>query len=314
MDIGYQNFLKITQYLIPDILFTLPPHIKAHFYLTIVAFIYGANYTVAKLVLDDNYLSPNSLTLLRVTTGVILFSFFHAIFIKEKIDKEDLPRFVLCALTGVVINQLLFNGGLKLTTHINAALLATTIPVATFVAGYFILKEKITRKQLIGVFLGVLGVVFLTLYGKKFVYEKSGFLGDVMIFINACSFGTFFVLVKTLMHKYHPITVTKWIFIIGFFFVLPFGFHELKNTPMNDFTLHTWMAIGYVLFCTTFLAYLLNTSALKLVGASTVSIYVYMQPVIATAIALWLGKDELTIVKATAGLMIFSGVFLVSKK
>jgi drug/metabolite transporter (DMT)-like permease len=83
---------------------------------------------------------------------------------------------------------------------------------------------------------------------------------------------------------------------------------------MNDFTLHIWMAIGYVLICTTFLAYLLNTSALKLVGASTVSIYVYLQPVIATAIALALGKDELTIVKVTAGLMIFSGVFLVSKK
>lgn len=292
----------------------MPTNIKAHLYLTIVAFIYGANYTVAKIVLDDDYLSPNSLTLLRVTTGVLLFSFFHAFFIKEKIDRKDLPRFVLCSLTGVVINQFLFNGGLKLTAHINAALLSTTIPVATFVASYFILKEKITRNKLTGIALGMTGVVILTLYGKNFAYEKSGLLGDVMIFVNACSFGTFFVLVKTLMHKYHPITVTKWIFTIGFFFVLPFGFHELKNTPMNDFTLHIWMAIGYVLICTTFLAYLLNTSALKLVGASTVSIYVYLQPVIATAIALALGKDELTIVKVTAGLMIFSGVFLVSKK
>ena len=269
---------------------------------------------MAKIVLDDNYLSPNSLTLLRVIAGIILFSFFHAFFIKEKIDRRDLPRFVLCAITGVVINQLMFNGGLKLTSHIHAALIATTIPVATLVAGYFILKEKITHKKLIGIALGIAGVVILTLYGKKFVYEKGGLLGDVMIFINACSFGTFFVLVKTLMHKYHPVTVTKWIFSIGFFFVLPFGFHELINTPMNGFTLHIWMAIGYVLICTTFLAYLLNTSALKLVDASIVSIYVYLQPVIATVIALLLGKDELTMVKLAAGLMIFSGVFLVSKE
>ena len=274
----------------------MSPHIKAHTYLTIVAFIYGANFTIAKIILDGNHVGP------------------YGIFIKEKIDRKDFPRLALCAMTGVAINQMLFVGGLKLTTHINAALLSTTIPVATIVASYFILKEKIKRNQLIGILLGIGGVAVLTLYGKKFVYERSGLLGDVMIFVNACSFGTFFVLVKTLMHKYHPITVTKWIFIIGFFFVLPFGFHELKNTPMNDFTLHIWMAIGYVLICTTFLTYLLNTSALKLVGASTVSIYVYLQPVIATAIALWLGKDELTIVKATAGLMIFSGVFLVSKK
>ena len=292
----------------------MPPHFKAHLSLTLVAFIYGANYTVAKIVLDDNHLSPNSLTLLRVITGILLFSLFHAVFVKEKIDRKDFPRFVLCAITGVVINQLLFNGGLKLTSHINAALMATTIPVATFVASYFILKEKITRNQLVGIALGIAGVVILTLYGKNFVYKKSGSLGDVMIFINACSFGTFFVLVKTLMHKYHPVTVTKWIFIIGFFFVLPFGFHELINTPMNGFTLHIWMAIGYVLICTTFLAYLLNTYSLKLVDASTVSIYVYLQPVIATAIALLLDKDELTMVKLAAGLMIFSGVFLVSKK
>ena len=282
--------------------------------MSLVALIYGANYTIAKIILDGNHVGPYGLTLMRVITGVILFSMFHAVFIKEKIDKKDLPKLALCALTGVAINQMLFIGGLKLTTHINAALLATTIPVATIVAGYFILKEKITRNQLIGIGLGVVGVAILTLYGKKFAYDKGGLLGDVMIFVNACSFGTFFVLVKSLMHKYHPITVTKWIFTIGFFFVLPFGFHELKNTPMNDFTLHIWMAIGYVLICTTFLTYLLNTTALKLVDASTVSIYVYLQPVIATAIALMAGKDELTIVKVTAGLMIFSGVFLVSKK
>lgn len=165
-----------------------------------------------------------------------------------------------------------------------------------------------------GVLLGIGGVATLTIYGKKFVYESSGLLGDVMVFLNACSFGTFLVLVKSLMHKYHPITVTKWVFIFGFFFVLPFGYHELSITPMNIFTLHIWMALAYVLICTTFLTYLLNTYALKLVDASTVSIYVYLQPLIATAIALFFGKDELTSVKVLAGALIFTGVYLVGKK
>ncbi len=292
----------------------MPKTIKAHIYLAITAFIYGGNYTVAKVILDGDHIGPYGLTLMRVMAGVILFSLFHAVYVKQKIDKRDIPLLVLCALTGVAINQMMFVAGLKLTTHINAALIITAIPVASIVAAHFILKERITRKKLFGIALGIAGVAFLTLYGKKFVYEKGGFLGDIMVFINACSFGTFLVLVKTLMLKYHPITVTKWIFIFGFPFVLPFGFHELKNAPMNDFTLHVWLAIGYVLVCTTFFAYLLNTSALKLVGPSTVSIYVYLQPVIATAIAVFFGKDELTMVKAAAGLMIFFGVFLVSKK
>ncbi|HFA48671.1 MAG TPA: DMT family transporter [Bacteroidetes bacterium] len=287
---------------------------KAHLYLTIVAFIFAVNYTVAKIILNGGHVGPYALTLMRVTASLILFSFFHAIFIKEKIKKKDIPLLVLCSLLGMSINQMLFIGGLKLTTHISAALITTMIPVATITASFFILKEKTTRNKLLGIVLGMAGVAILTLYGKKIVYEKSGLLGDVMIFANACFFGTFLVLVKTLMHKYHPITVMKWTSIFGFFFVLPFGFHELINTPMNDFTLHVWMAIAYVLVGTSFLAYLLNTSALKLVGPSTVSIYVYLQPAIATAIALMLGKDELTNVKIAAGLMIFSGVFLVSKK
>jgi len=287
---------------------------KAHLYLSIVALIYGGNYTAAKVILDGNYIGPYGLTLMRVLSGVILFSFFHAIYVKERIKREDVPLLLLCAITGVAINQMLFIGGLKLTTHIHAALIATTIPVASIIAAHFILKERITHKKLFGIALGIAGVVFLTLYGKKIAYEKSGVLGDIMIFINACSFGTFLVLVKKLMYKYHPVTVTKWIFIFGTPFVLPFGFHELKYAPMNDFTLQVWLAIGYVLIGTTFIAYLLNTFSLKLVGPSTVSIYVYMQPVIATAIAMLLGKDELTLVKTAAGIMIFSGVFLVSKK
>ena len=292
----------------------VPPNAKAHLYLTLVSLIYGANYTIAKLVLDDDYLGPNGLTVLRVLTGLLLFTLIHQVFIKEKIDRNDFPKLVWCAITGVAVNQLMFNGGLKLTSHIHAALLTTMVPVATLVAGFFLLNIKIKRNQLIGIGFGMAGVAILTLYGKNFAYKKSAILGDLMIFANACFFGTFLVLVKSLMHKYHPITVARWIFTIGIFLVLPLGYHELKIAPMNDFTLHIWMALGYVLLFTTFFAYLLNVSALKLVDASTVSIYVYLQPVIATTIAVLAGKDELSLIKVTAGAFIFLGVYLVSKK
>lgn len=292
----------------------MPAQVRAHVALFFVSFIYGANFTIAKVILDDNYVGPYALVLLRVSAGLLLFFLTHRFFIKEKVERKDWPLLALCGLTGVAVNQMLFIGGLKLTTHINAALISTTIPVAVIVASYFILKEKITARKILGIVLGLAGAATLTIYGKNFAYVKEGLLGDIMVFLNACSFGTFLVLVKTLMHKYNPITVTKWVFLFGFFFVFPFGIHELIEIPMNEFTLHIWMALAYVLICTTFLAYLLNTYALKLVDASTVSIYIYLQPLIATAIALFFGKDELTMVKCAAGILIFTGVFLVGKK
>ncbi|MEZ4962548.1 MAG: EamA family transporter [Saprospiraceae bacterium] len=287
---------------------------KAHTALFFTALIYGANFTVAKEILDHDYVHPFALTLMRVLAGFLLFSLFHYFFIKEKIERKDIRLFVLCALTGVATNQLLFITGLKYTTHINAALIMTTTPILVLVASSLILKEAVTLKKMLGIGLGIAGAAILTLYGKKFAFQKEGLLGDIMVFVNAVSYGTYLVLVKSLMVKYHPLTVTKWVFSFGLLFVLPFGYHELANTPMNIFTPRIWMAIAYVLICTTFLAYLLNAFALKLVNPSTVSIYIYLQPLIATAIALSFGKDELNLTKVAAGMLIFSGVFLVSKK
>lgn len=292
----------------------MTPELKAHIALFIVAVIYGANFTIAKEILDNNYIQPFGLTLLRVLCGALLFWLIHFLYVKEPIERKDLRRFLLCALTGVAINQMFFIAGLKYTSHINGALIMTTTPILVIAASWIILKERVTAKKLLGIALGIAGAGILTLYGKKFAFTKTGMLGDLMVFLNAVSYGIFLVIVKNLLRKYHPLTVTKWVFIFGIFFVLPFGAHELTSMPMNSFTPRIWLALAYVLICTTFLAYLLNAYALKLVSPSTVSIYIYLQPLIATAIALSLGKDQLTAVKVGAGVLIFSGVFLVSKR
>lgn len=291
-----------------------PNQLKAHTALFIVSLIYGANYTIAKEILDNGYMQPYGLTLLRVISAVLLLESFHQFFIKEKIERKDIPSLAICGLTGVAVNQMMFIAGLKYTSHINAALIMTTTPVLVLVASWVILKEAVTGKKLLGIVFGITGAAILIVYGKKFAYNKEGLLGDLMIFVNAVSYGIFLVIVKNLMRKYHPLTVTKWVFLFGLFFVLPFGTHELINTPMNSFTPHIWLALAYVLLCTTFLAYLLNAFALKLVNPSVVSIYIYLQPLIATSIALAFGKDELTLVKMIAGFLIFLGVFLVSVK
>lgn len=286
---------------------------KAHLALFITALIYGANYTIAKDVMVNEYIQPSGFVLLRVIAGVFLFSFFHATFIKEKIERKDIFRLIVCGICGVATNQLMFFEGLKLTSQINASLIMTTTPILVLITSSIIIKEKITLQKLFGIALGLSGAILLILYGKKFAYHKSGMLGDALIFINATSYGLYLVLVRKLMRKYHPITVVKWIFIFGIIFVAPFGANDLIQVQWNTFTQGTWLAIAYVLICTTFLTYLFNAFALKIVNPSVVSIYIYLQPLLATLIALLLAKDVLTIWKVIAGILIFLGVFFVSK-
>lgn len=292
----------------------MPKAVVAHVCLFMVALIYGANYTIAKEILDGEFLQPTTLTLFRVLAGAVLFWTLQAMVIKQRIQRSDLGWLFLCGLFGVALNQLMFITGLKYTTHIRAALIMTTTPILVLVVSLFLLKEAITLKRLAGILLGITGAVLLIIHGKKFAYTKSGWNGDVLIFINALSYGIYLVLVKRLIEKYHPITVITWVFSFGCLIVLPIGIPELNEIQMHTFTPSIWLAVAYVLLCTTFLAYLLNAYALQLVSPTVVSIYIYLQPLLATSIALVLGKDTLDGVKVAAGGLIFLGVYLVSQR
>lgn len=290
----------------------LSPLVKAHLAMLIVALIYGANYSIAKIVLDDNYIQPNGFILLRsLVAGSILFV-LQRIWVKEKIEREDYGRLLLCGIFGAGINMMFFFMGLKATTPINASLIMTMTPILVMLISAFLIKEKITPRKLLGILLGGVGTVILTIYGKKFAYTSA--IGDLYILFNALSYGVYIVLVKKLMLKYHPMTVIMWVMCIGFFIVLPFGGQELLAADFASFPPKVWYAIIYVLIGATVLTYTLNAMALRTVNPSVVSIYVYLQPLIAAIISLFFGTDILTIEKVIAGALIFIGVFLVSRK
>jgi len=286
--------------------------LRAHAALFAVALIYGANYTIAKVVLDDDYLHSMAFISLRVGAGIVAFWLLHALWVKERVQRSDFPRLVLCGIFGVALNQSLFFIGLDYTTPINASLIMTTTPVLVLVASAIMLKETIQSKKVAGILIGMAGAVVLIIYGKKFAFNKDGWFGDLLVFINATSYGLYLVLVKPLLVRYHPLTVVKWVFLIGSLGVLPFGLPELMQTPWQTFTPHVWLAIAYVLVCTTVLAYLLNAWAMQSVSPTLVGIYVYLQPLLATLVALVVGKDVLAWPKVVAGILIFTGVWLVS--
>ena len=286
--------------------------IKAHIALFLVALIYGANYTISKVVLDDGYIQPLGFVLMRVISGVVFFTLVHRFFIKEKIKRKDIGKLILCGIFGVAVNQMFFFMGLKLTTPINASLIMTTTPILVLIISAIYIKEAVTLRKLLGVLIGASGAAMLILSGGQLDFDKGKALGDFLIFVNATSYGIYLVLVKSLIKEYHPITVVKWVFTFGIIFVFPFGFSALKTVEWSTFSIYIWLAVAYVLICTTFLAYLFNTYALRTLQASTVSTYIYLQPLLATIIALIFESDQLALFKVISGILIFVGVYLVS--
>jgi len=285
--------------------------VLAHISLFVANLIYAINYTFAKDVMPD-FIQPSGFILLRVTGAVTLFSLFYFLFVNEKVEKKDIIRLAICGVFGVAINQLLFFEGLNLTTPINAAIIMTINPVLVIIMSALILFEKINIRKGIGIALGLVGASTLILNGGSVSGNTNFMLGNMFVFINAASYGLYLVLVKPLMQKYHPITVMFYVFGFGLLYVLPFGYTELLDVDWVSFpTIIIWEVL-FVVVCTTVIAYLLNSSALKLLNPSTVSIYIYLQPVLATLFAIFRGSDALDEMKIVSAIIIFIGVYLVS--
>jgi len=286
--------------------------LQAHVALIIVNIIYAANFSIAKEVMPA-YVPPFAFVLMRVAGALMLFWIVAAFFVKEKVDKKDLPYMAMLAVFGVAVNQLLFLKGLSLTQPTNGAIIMTSNPIIVICIAAVFLKEKITFQKIIGISIGVAGALIMLLYGKNFSFGSDTLYGDMLILINSVSWALYVVLVKPLMKKYNTFTVVKWVFLFGVLYVLPFGYSELKTIQWDTFTFPVWRDVLFVVIATTFFAYILNTYALRALSPSVVSIYIYLQPFLATLIAIYFFKnDTLDLRKLTAGVLIIFGVYLVS--
>lgn len=292
---------------------------SAHLALLGVNIFYGANHLLAKGVMP-NYMGPNAFIFFRVVFTTGLFWLLHALFIREKVARKDLLRLATCGFFGVAMNQLFFFNGLELTSAINAGIIMTSTPILVVILAFFILKEPITRLKIIGVLLGAVGAISLTLAGRMPGFDSS--LGDLFIFINALSFGIYLVIVKPLMNKYNPLTVISYNFLFGLIFVLsyPSVLDEVLTTNYVSFPIEIWLKIGFVIIGATFLTYLLNIYALKHVSPSVSGSYIYTQPVLVMLFTLLFGyigwsadySGAITLEKIAYMLMIFTGVYLIS--
>ncbi|MGN7512798.1 MAG: DMT family transporter [Allomuricauda sp.] len=277
-------------------------------------FIYGINHTVAKGVMPG-HVKPFGFIFLRVGGAAILFWLISIFGPKEKIERRDWGRMLVCALLGMSINMLSFFKGLQLSTPINSAVLVTIIPIIVVVISALFLSERITLNKGLGIFMGFVGAIGLILFGVEARQDAPNIpFGNFLFIINATSYGAYLVVVKKLIEKYHPFTLMKWLFTIAIFINLPLTLSEALEIKWSTMPIWAYGSIAFVIIGTTFLTYLFNIFALTQLKASSVGAFVYMQPLVGILFALFSGKDELTLVKVLAMTFVLVGVYLASKK
>lgn len=172
-------------------------------------------------------------------------------------------------------------------------------PILVLVLSGVLIGERITRNKAMGVASGAVGAIMLIVLGTAH-NDGATMLGDLFILINACSYAVFLVMVKPLMSKYSAVTVMAWCFLVGSVIVVPFGLHEFSEVDWQGLTAPDAWSLAFVVVMVTFVAYLLNTWALRIVQPSVAGTFIYLQPLLALLASYFVVRGDLGLGVAAA--------------
>lgn len=284
-----------------------------HLALVLVQLLFGTWPIFGKIALRS--LPTTGVVTFRVVGGAIALAFMQQFRKKQtgKFTRGDLGWLALCSMLGVVLNQLLFVKGLSLTTVINATLLGTTIPVFALLVGAALGYDALSWRKLIGISLAAGGVIYL-IDPFRIDFSRANTIGNLLIVGNSLAYGAYIALSKDLVRKHGALTVITWLFVMGSLVTAPLGVGALAQTQMLAWPWEVWLVLLYIILVPTVGAYYLNAWALARVEPSTVAVYIYLQPLIAFALAPMILGEAWSTRTLLACVLIFSGVLVVTRR
>ena len=275
---------------------------------------WGILSPVSKMLLAGGAISATVLADIRLVFGTLLF-WFVSLFVKtQKIDRKDYVRLFAAAFFSASLNQMLFVNGVALTSPVDACICTSTLPIWTMLMAAAVLKEPMTGRKVGGVSIGLAGTLILVLSGTgRTGCTGSDILGNILCLGSQISYGIYLVFFQDIIRKYTPLTLMKWKYLFGALMLLPFSSGGLLDTDIAVLSAEDWYSLAYILFCGTFLSYLMVPVGQKTLRPTVVAMYNYLQPVCAAVFAMISGTESLTFTKIVSILLIFTGVTLVSK-
>lgn len=289
--------------------------LKGHILILITNILFAINMPISKYLLPT-HVPPEGLTIMRMGFACVMFWLVSLFLKQEHVPLKDLGLLFICALCGVGFNQGLFIIGLNRTSPVDASIIATAVPIFVMLLAAAILKEPITGKKAFGVLLGASGGLLLVLSSTQLTTGTSSLDGDLMIIVSGLMYAIYLVLSKPLTLRYSSVTIMKWMFLFTTVTLLPFTYQYVLSAPVFHESVQNWKALSavfYVLFGATFVPYLLIPMSLKRIRPTTVSMYNYIQPIVASLIAVMIGQDTFSGQKFISALLVFTGVYLVTQ-
>lgn len=288
--------------------------IKGHIAAITTNVIFGLNIPITKSLLSG-WMTPMGYTLTRMIFGMCMFWTIGLFQKKEKVIFKDLMMIFLCGLLGLVATQVTFAVGLRYTTPVTYSLILALSPIIVLILSTLFLKESVTRKKLFGIILGITGAAIIILQSSNGSSNSNTIFGIIIAIISVTCYAGYIIITRKVSAKYSPVTMMKWMFLLSVFILLPFGISELPEQQVySSNTSQT--AIFELLFALIFssiIAFFLMPVALKRIKATTASVYINLQPLVASTVAIFIGQDVFGWDKVLAAALVIAGVYTVTK-
>ena len=272
--------------------------------------IFGLNIVFCKDIANAEAVSPIVLFTMRAIGASALFWLISFFLPKERVAPADMFKIAAASVVGLFIPQLTFLMAITMSTSIDTAILGTLGPIFTMFFAYFFLKEPITGKKAGGVVLSFAGVIFLILNSVHAGgAAATSPMGIALLLLNCLSFSLYLGLFRPLISRYSVVSFMKWMFLLS----LPFSARGLLSTDFAAIPVNVRWEIGYLIIFATFVAYFLIPFGQKRLRPTLVSMYTYLQPIIAAVVSISAGMDSLNWQKILSTILIVGGVILVSR-
>lgn len=276
--------------------------------------IFGLNIVICKDITHSDLLSPLALFCFRSIGAGLLFWALSLFTPSEHVEKRDLPKILAASVLGFFLTQITFLIAIADITPMDCSIISALSPIYTMCIAAIVLKEPITLKKAGGVLISLCGIIYLitTSVSATGAVTQTKPMGVFLIFMNSLCFSLYLGIFKPLISKYSVVTFMKWIFLFATLMSLPFAAPEMLRIDYAALSGKYLAEVSFLIVCATFIAYFLIPISQKLIRPTLVSMYSYVQPIIAIVISISVGMDTLTWQKVLAALTVFSGVLLVS--
>lgn len=286
-------------------------NLKGHLCMALACIMWGLMAPIGKDAMS-NGLTGLEMISFRAVGGAVCFWIASFFVERENVSSRDMIRFFFAAMFSIVFNQCCYTIGLSITSPVNASIMTTTLPIVTMILAAIILREPVTGKKVGGIICGAIGASLL-ITASASPSGDSNLLGDMLCLAAQCSFALYLTLFKHLISRYSVFTCMKWMMTYAALVIVPFSFSDLSAMSWASVPFSSWLEAAFVVLCGTFIAYICMMIGQKTLRPTVVSMYNYVQPIVACAVSVIVGLGKFGLLQGIAIILVFAGVYLVTQ-